>query len=139
MDNQQIVRELFSDSTKKMIYEVSPAPVSSLEDLIKVQEATDKSHKLHSVLESWSEQKTEERKLRKLYALCFVVILGLQILVLNTVLILIGCKVLSISEVQFNVFFVSMFGEITAFVLIVTKYLFPQESDTKLIETIKDL
>lgn len=134
-----MLRELFSDSTNKMISEISSKPVSSLEDLIKAQEATDKSHKLHSVLESWSEQKTEERKLRKLYALCFVVILGLQIIILNTVLILVGCKVLSISEVQFNVFFVSMFGEITAFVLIVTKYLFPQESDSKLIETIKDL
>ena len=139
MDNKQIERELFSESANKMISEISSQPVSSLEDLIKAQEASDKSHKLHSVLESWSEQKSEERKLRKLYALCFVIILGLQILMLNVVLILVGCRVLLISEGQFNIFFVSMFGEIAAFVLIVTKYLFPQESDSKLIETIKEL
>lgn len=139
MDNKQIERELFSESANKMISEISSQPVSSLEDLIKAQEASDKSHKLHSVLESWSEQKSEERKLRKLYALCFVVILGLQILMLNAVLILVGCRVLLITEGQFNIFFVSMFGEIAAFVLIVTKYLFPQESDSKLIETIKEL
>lgn len=131
--------ELFSDSAKKLITTVDQQKMSSLEDMIKLQEANDKSHKLHAVLESWSTQKSEERKLRKLYALCFVVILALQIIIMNVVFVLAGCSILTLSETQFNVFFVSMFGEIAALVLIITKYLFHQDSDTKLIDTIKDL
>lgn len=139
MDNERNVRELFSKSANDLISQVNSQSASSLEDLIKAQEASDKSLKLHAVLDSWSNQKTEERKLRKLYALCFVVILAIQIIMMNVVYILIGCEVLKVGEAQFNVFYISMFGEIAAFVLIVTRYLFHQESDSKLIETIKDL
>ena len=132
-------RDIFSDAANKKIEEIDTNPIKSYEYMIKLQEARDKSRKLHSVLESWATQKSEERKLRKLYALCFMLILIIQIILLNVVFVLIGRNVLNISEVQFNVFFVSMFGEITAFALIVTKYLFNQEGDVKTMDAIKEM
>ena len=139
MDNENSVLELFSDSAKKLIAAVDQNQVSSLDDLIKIQEATDKSHTLHAALASWAAQQSEERRLRKLYAICFAVILALQILFINLIFALIGFQRLTITEIQFKVFFVSMFGEITALVLIVTKYLFREDGNVKFIDIIKDL
>lgn len=131
--------ELFSGSARKMIAAVDKNQLSSLEDLIKAQEAADKSHKLHAILTSWATQESEERGLRKLYAICFAVILALQIVFMNIIFLLIGLKLLTITEVKFNIFFVSMFGEIVALVLIVTKYLFHERDNTGIIDTIKKL
>lgn len=139
MDNENSVLSLFSDTTKKLIAEVDHNQVSSLDDLLKMQEASDKSHKLHTALASWAAQQSEERRLRKLYAVCFAVILALQILFMNLIFSFIGFQLLAITEVQFKVFFISMFGEITALVLIVTKYLFGKDGNVKFIDIIKDL
>lgn len=139
MDNGNGVLELFSDAAKKMIAAIDQTELSSLEDLIRAQEATDKSHKLHAILTSWAIQNSEERQLRKLYAVCFAIMLTIQIASMNIVFLLVGFQILAITETQFNVFFVSMFGEIIALVLIVTKYLFRKEGDTNFIDIIKDL
>lgn len=139
MRNELLDVQPFSDDAKKRIKTIDEQEVTSLDDLIRIQEATDRSHKLHAVLTSWSNQQTEERKLRKLYALCFVAILAIQIILMNVIFVLDCCGVLDLSETQFNIFYISMFGEIVALALIVTKYLFHKESETKLIETIKEL
>lgn len=138
-ENKYSDRDVFSDAANKKIAEIDRNPIKSLEDMLKLQDAKDKSRKLYSVLELWVTQKSEERKLRKLYALCFMLILIIQIILLNAVFVLVGRNILTITEVQFNVFFVSMFGEITAFALIVTKYLFNQEGDVKTMDAIKEL
>lgn len=139
MDNENNMLELFSDSARKMIAAVDKNQLYSLEDLIKAQEATDRSHKLHAILTSWAVQQSEERRLRKLYAVCFAVILAFQIVFMNIIFLLTGFQLLTMTEVQFNVFFVSMFGEIIALVHIVTKYLFHEDGNKKFIDTIKDL
>lgn len=139
MDNENNMLELFSDSARKMIAAVDKNQLSSLEDLIKAQEATDRSHKLHAILTSWAVQESEERRLRKLYAVCFAVILALQIVFMNIIFLLIGFQLLTMTEVQSNIFFVSMFGEIIALVLIVTKYLFHESGNANFINAIKDL
>ena len=131
--------DLFSESTKRMITMVRPEAVQSVDDLLKIQEATDKSHKLHAILDSWSKQQTEERKLRKLYAICFAILLALQTLIATAVFILATLGLVSMTESQFNVFFISVFGEMVALVLIVTKYLFHRDGDSNLVEKIKDM
>ena len=84
-------------------------------------------------------QQSAERKLRKLYAICFIIFLGVQLLSLIIAFFLIGFKIISIGGMQFNAFFISVFGEITALVLIVTKYLFPQRDNVKILELMKDM
>lgn len=131
-------REIFSETANKKITKISN-PVETIDDLIRVQEVSDRSHKLHEILEAWKYQRSEERKLRKLYAICFIIILTIQIIVLNVFFVLIGYGNLVLTETQFNVFFISVFGEITAFVLIITRYLFRQETDDNLVKVIKKL
>lgn len=58
---------------------------------------------------------------------------------MNILFILIGSKSLDFNTTQFNAFFISMFGEITALVLIITKYLFQQGSDSKIFDFFKKL
>ena len=131
--------DLFSEETKRVITNISNKSSKSIDELIKVQEASDKSHKLHSLLLSWENQQNEERKLRKLYSICFLVFLGIQLVLLNISFFFIGIKVITINDIQFNVFYGSMFGEIAALVLIVTRYLFPLKRDGKFLDMLKDL
>ena len=52
---------------------------------------------------------------------------------------LIGCQVIVVSDLQFNTFFISSFGEIISLVFVVTKYLFSKNDDVKILETLKDM
>jgi len=131
--------KLFSNETQQVITNVDSTDTRNMNDLIKIQEATDKSYKLHSLLNSWTIQQSEERKLRKLYAICFIFFLGIQLFTLITAFFLIGFQKISISDIQFSAFFISVFGEITALVLIITKYLFPQHDDIRILEQMKDI
>jgi hypothetical protein len=131
--------KLFSDETQKIITSVDTTNTRNMNDLIKMQEATDKSYKLHSMLNSWTIQQSAERKLRKLYAVCFIIFLGTQLFSLIISFFLIGLQRIIISDIQFSAFFISVFGEMTALVLIITKYLFPQHDDTRILELMKDI
>lgn len=131
--------DLFSEPTKQMVTMVRSEAVQSIDDLLKIQEATDKSHKLHAILDLWSKQQTEERKLRKLYTICFAILLVLQTLTANAVFILVALGLVNMTESQFNIFFVSVFGEMVALVLIVTKYLFCRDENSNLVEKLEDI
>ncbi|MEL7609884.1 MAG: hypothetical protein AAGU74_10290 [Bacillota bacterium] len=131
--------DLFSVKAQNSISSINEQETNNIDDLIKVQAATDKSHIIHGLLSSWATQQSQERKLRRLYAICFMFILGIQIILLNTVFILIGLDKLNISDIQFNAFFISVFGEIISLVLIITKYLFQKSNDSKLFELFKDI
>lgn len=138
MERGYDVRELFSETANDKISRIDYRPIRTLDDFLKAQEGSDKSYKLHAILESWEYQTSEERKLRRLYAVCFICILVLQIIFMNILFVIIGCGFLNITEKQFSVFYVSVFGEITAFVLIVTRYLFRQNND-RIAEVLRDL
>ena len=131
--------KLFSNETQQVITKVDTTDTRNMNDLIKIQEASDKSYKLHSLLNSWIIQQSEERKLRKLYAICFIIFLGIQLLSLIIAFFLIGSQIITISNTQFSAFFISVFGEITALALIVTKYLFPQHDDVRILELMKEI
>lgn len=131
--------KLFSNETQQVITSVDTTNTRNMNDLIRMQEATDKSYKLHSLLNSWTIQQSAERKLRKLYAVCFIIFLGTQLLSFIISFFLIGLKIITINDMQFSAFFISVLGEITALVLIITKYLFPQRDDTRILELMKDM
>jgi len=131
--------KLFSNETQQIITSVDTTNTRNMNDLIRMQEATDKSYKLHSMLNSWTIQQSAERKLRKLYAVCFIIFLGIQLFSLIISFFLIGLQRIIINDIQFSAFFISVLGEMTALVLIITKYLFPQHDDTRILELMKDI
>jgi hypothetical protein len=130
-------RNVFSQKTSKLIKEVSEPNPTSIDDLIRVQEANDKSAVTKQLLTSWAAQQNEERKLRKIYAISIIVVLSLQVVMLNILFILLGNGSLSFSDTQINVFFISVFVEIVSLILIVTKYLFPKKTDSDILSIIK--
>jgi len=131
--------DLFSDTAQGSIANVDGIKAKNINDLIKMREATDKSYKIRRLINSWAIQQTQERKLRKLYAQCFIGFLAAQLLFMIVAFFLIGCQVIVLSDMQFNTFFISSFGEIVSLVLIVTKYLFSKSDDVKILETLKDM
>ena len=46
--------KLFSDETQQAITYIDMTDTRNMNDLIRMQEATDKSYKLHSLLNSWT-------------------------------------------------------------------------------------
>jgi len=138
MANEDMLNS-FSTGARALIKSVSNTEASDIDSLIRVQGAVDKSNVTRQLLASWSIQQQEERRLRKIYSISFIAILAVQIVILNLLFFLIGIKTLIFTEVQINVFFVSVFAEIVSLVLIVTKYLFPRKNQEKVLEILKDL
>ena len=131
--------DLFSDTAQGSIANVDGVKAKNINDLIKMREATDKSYKIRRLIQSWAIQQTQERQLRKLYAQCFIGFLAVQLLFMIVAFFLMGFQVIVVSDMQFNTFFISAFGEIVSLVLIVTKYLFSKSDDVKILETLKDM
>ena len=131
--------DLFSDTAQGSIANVDGVKAKNINDLIKMREATDKSYKICRLIQSWAIQQTQERQLRKLYAQCFIGFLAVQLLFMIVAFFLMGFQVIVVSDMQFNTFFISAFGEIASLVLIVTKYLFSKSDDVKILETLKDM
>ncbi len=70
--------------------------------------------------------------MRRQYANWLILAMGFQILAINVVFILIGCKVLVFEQWTANTFIMSVFAEVAALVLLVVKYLFARPDDTLL-------
>ena len=64
--------DLFSNTAQDSIAKVGGIKAKNINDLIKMREATDKSYKIRRLIDSWAIQQSQERKLRKLYAVCFI-------------------------------------------------------------------
>ena len=131
--------DLFSNTAQDSIAKVGGIKAKNINDLIKMREATDKSYKIRRLIDSWAIQQSQERKLRKLYAVCFICFLAVQLFFMIVAFFLIGCQVIVVSDLQFNTFFISSFGEIISLVFVVTKYLFSKNDDVKILETLKDM
>lgn len=80
----------------------------------------------HAVeLRAWRDQSTQERSLRKTYALSIFILLSLQILALHVIVFMMGFNVLSIDPWVAKVFLVMAFTEVSTIFFWVVKYLFP--------------
>lgn len=138
MDGREI-KSIFSSGAQDQITDVSNDTPHTFSDLIEAQAAQDRSDKLHTILQIWAIQQSHERDLRKLYATALIIIIAVQVIFMILFFFLIGFRAFSISENQFSIFYVSVFGEITALILIVTKYLFPKDANSKMLEFMKEL
>jgi hypothetical protein len=100
---------------------VSPAEVDSY---AKLQDVRDQSHRLRTIVKAWKDQQVQERKMRERYANLLIWGMGIQVVFVNVIVVLIGCKLLMFEPWTAQTFIVSVFAEITALVLVVVKYLF---------------
>ncbi len=118
---------LIAESSEKVVSIVGDVTSDDIDTYAKYRDIEDKSKLINTILSAWNNQKKDERRLRKTYAVGLLWILAIQLIFINIVFILIGSETLKIEHWMGNIFIVSVFGEITATVLIVTKYLFPSE------------
>ncbi len=66
----------------------------------------------------------KDQKLRFVYAIILVSILGIELLALITIFILVGCEVLKYSDIAFNLFITGGIAEVFVLVRVIVKYLF---------------
>jgi hypothetical protein len=115
-------------------------PVSSdeIDTYARLRDVEDRSHRVRTILDAWSNQQTHDRNMRQRYASWLAWIMSAQLLVLNVVFVLIGTGTLKLQEWTVNLFVISVFGEIVGLTIIVVKYLFPTTSD-KLLDLLRHL
>jgi hypothetical protein len=95
----------------------------------RLQELEERSKHLATIIESWEEQQTQDREMRKKYANWLMYGMGVQVLAINVIFVLIGCRVLTFEPWTANTFIMAVFAEIASLVLLFVKYLFPETSD----------
>ena len=99
-------------------------PGQMTDDLIKYQGALDRSRKLSVIITAWERQHTEERKLRRAFAIAIFILLALQTVMVNLAFFLIGTRLLFVEVWVANGFIISVFVELVALSTFVFKYLF---------------
>lgn len=76
--------------------------------------------------------------MRKQYASCLMIAMGLQMIVVNASFVLMGLGILVVEEWTAKTFIMAVFAETAALVLVVVKYLFTPTGD-KLLRLIERL
>jgi amino acid permease len=102
---------------------VSPQDVDTYGRL---KEIHDHSHRTRTIVGAWKKQQTEERAMRRTYATSLLIALGVQAILVNTIYILVGCKILVFDPWTSRTFIMAVFAEIAAMVFWIVKYLFRQ-------------
>src|SRR5579872_2473933 len=127
------------ESIRKFVKTVEgPVGPHELDAYSRLRDVEDKSYHLRTIVAAWSTQQEQDRVIRNAYSRWLAWTLSLQLVLVNTVFVLIGSGVLRFEAWVTNVFVVSVFGEVTGLVLIVVKYLFPQ-SVSKVLELLERL
>jgi hypothetical protein len=103
-----------------------PVTLDQLDNFGKYKKIHDKSFRLRTVVEAWKDQQTEDRKMRKAFAIAILIALFLQVLVINTAFFLVGFNVISVPHWVASTFIVSVFTEIISMTMLVLRYLFPK-------------
>ena len=115
------------DSLRKQVLDIgSDVRAEDVDTYGKIREIEDKSHKLRTVLDAWGKQQDDERSLRGSYAKKVIIAMILQLCCVDLVVVALGIGWLSVPKTVTNTFIISVFGEVAAMALIVTKYLFPE-------------
>lgn len=78
----------------------------------------------NKIIDLYSKNATKDRELKDKYAKIFVLLLGIQLLVVCVVFILVGANVLKYDKFTLNIFISGSLLEIFAIVTIIVKYLF---------------
>ena len=98
--------------------------------------------KLETVLEIWQKQEEQDRNLRKIVAYAIFGGLGVELIIGNLIMILMGFGKIKIEQWVANIFFVGMYTQIVTLVTVVVKNLFPtpqKDGNNLLKEIVKDL
>ena len=106
-----------------------PVTSEQINNIGKLQDIHERAKHHRTIVNAWKNQQDQDRKMRKLYATWLMVVMSIQIVAINVIFILIGCKVLMFEPWTANTFVMAVFTEIGALVLLVVKYLFPATSD----------
>ena len=101
-----------------------PVTSEEVDSYAKLQGVRDRSHRLRTRVRAWKDQQAQDRQMRERYANLLIWGMGFQVLFVNVVVVLLGCKVLVLEQWTAQTFIVSVFVEITALVFVVVKYLF---------------
>lgn len=97
------------------------------EDLSKTQRLSEFDNKWNmnnKIIELFENNIEKDQKLRFVYAIILVVILGLELIALITIFILAGCEILEYSDTTFNLFVTGGIAEVFVLVRVIVKYLF---------------
>lgn len=78
----------------------------------------------NKIIELFENNIEKDQKLRFVYAIILVVILGLELIALITIFILSGCGVLKYSDTAFNLFITGGIAEVFILVKVIVQYLF---------------
>jgi hypothetical protein len=128
MDGQK--KAILSASARSLVKAVGKPVTPDEVDLHgRIQEIRDRSHWIRTVVTAWKCQQVEDRKMRKRYATCLMIIMAAQILVINVLYILMGCGKLQYEPWTAKTFIMSVFAEVAALVLLIVKYLFRSTND----------
>jgi hypothetical protein len=106
-----------------------PAKHEDLEVLGRYKERIGRSRNIAKVLGEWKNQQVQDRALRDRYARYLIWLMAFQILCINVIYLLMGCRVLVYDPWASSSFTMGVFVELTALVLVVVKYLFQSSSD----------
>ena len=91
----------------------------------------------NKIVELFAKNIEKDQKLRFVYAIILVVILGVELIALITIFILSGCGVLTYSDATFNLFITGGIAEVFVLVRVIVKYLF-KDSLTNALNIILD-
>ena len=129
--------ELPADLGKHVKKMGKPVTSKDVDSYAKLQDVRDQSHRLRTFVRAWKDQQAQDRKMRERYANLLLWGMGIQTAFVNLIVVLIGCKVLVLEQWTGQIFIVSVFAEIAALVLVVTKYLFRGTDDSALVPELK--
>lgn len=101
-------------------------PVEMADAYVKRKKADDDSLKIISILNVFEKQVNSDRGLRKYFAMGILIFLGMEIIMANSILLLLGFKLMELPELVINIFFVAVFTKIVSIVVIVANNLFPK-------------
>lgn len=101
---------------------VSPDTVEAFDRVTRIQ---DRSRSTRVIVEAWKQQQESDRRMRGTYAKWLLILISAEVILANIAFFLMGSKVLVLDQWVANAFIVGVFAEISALVLVVAKYLFP--------------
>ena len=71
----------------------------------------------------------QDRDLKKMYATRFMWILVVQLVVMNIMFFLVGCKLLTFGDLVLDIYITGTLAQVFGVVLVITKNLFPIKKD----------
>jgi hypothetical protein len=115
---------------KKLVAKVGPAvSPSEVDSYGRIRNIIDESHRIRTIVNAWKLQQTQERGLREKYAFTLIVSFIVQAALINVVFLLVGMEWIKYDPGVAKAFILAVFGELSAMVFFIVKYLFRPGSD----------